>query len=69
MGRWRDGAAEYGGETRFLGLFHEERLQDWFQPVAIRYPRGRARHVAEHGVGSGIAGRRIRAAVGERVHQ
>jgi hypothetical protein len=50
-------------------LFHEERLQDWFQPVAIRYPRGRARHVAEHGVGSGIAGRRIRAAVGERVHQ
>ena len=33
-------------------------------PVAIRYPRGRAHQVAEHEVGSGLAGRRIRQAVG-----
>ena len=31
-------------------------------PVAIRYPRGRARQVAEHEVGSGLAGRRLRRA-------
>jgi 1-deoxy-D-xylulose-5-phosphate synthase len=31
-------------------------------PVAIRYPRGRARQVAEHEVGSGLAARRVRQA-------
>ena len=31
-------------------------------PVAIRYPRGRARQVSEHEVGSGLGGRRIRGA-------
>jgi 1-deoxy-D-xylulose-5-phosphate synthase len=31
-------------------------------PVAIRYPRGVARQVAEHEVGSGTSGRRVRAA-------
>jgi 1-deoxy-D-xylulose-5-phosphate synthase len=29
-------------------------------PVAIRYPRGSARHVPEHEVGSGLAARRVR---------
>ena len=32
-------------------------------PVAIRYPRGQARNVAEHDVGVGIRARRVRAAV------
>jgi 1-deoxy-D-xylulose-5-phosphate synthase len=31
-------------------------------PVAIRYPRGRAQHVGEHDVGSGLHGRLVRAA-------
>lgn len=31
-------------------------------PVAIRYPRGRARHVGEHEVGHGIAARQVRVA-------
>jgi 1-deoxy-D-xylulose-5-phosphate synthase len=29
-------------------------------PVAVRYPKGRARHVGEHEVGSGIEARRLR---------
>ena len=34
-------------------------------PVAIRYPRGQARHVAEHDVGVGIRARRTRVAAGD----